>query len=79
MLTPVQVATGAGEMYSDEVQQIQNLSHHGTQQLLADLKSTSAMCWLHWASPSQQVSAHGRYSFLHVFVCFTLQALFVVS
>ena len=38
MLTPVQVATGAGEMYSDEVQQIQNLSHHGTQQLLADLE-----------------------------------------
>ena len=34
----VQVATGAAEMYADEVQQIQNLSHHGTQQLLADLE-----------------------------------------
>lgn len=32
------VATGAAEMYSDEVQQIHNLSHHGTQQLLADLE-----------------------------------------
>lgn len=34
----MQVATGAAEMYSDEVQQIHNLSHHGTQQLLADLE-----------------------------------------
>ena len=38
MLTRVQVATGAAEMYSDEVQQIHNLSHHGTQQLLADIE-----------------------------------------
>ncbi len=38
MLTSVQVATGAAEMYSGEVQQIHNLSHHGTQQLLADLE-----------------------------------------
>ena len=38
VLTPSQVATGAAEMYSDEVQQIHNLSHHGTQQLLADLE-----------------------------------------
>lgn len=34
----MQVGTGAAEMYADEVQQIQNLSHHGTQQLLADLE-----------------------------------------
>ncbi len=38
MSTPLQVATGAAEMYSNEVQQIHNLSHHGTQQLLADLE-----------------------------------------
>ena len=38
VLIPLQVATGAAEMYSDEVQQIHNLSHHGTQQLLADLE-----------------------------------------
>ena len=38
MLTRVQVATGAAEMYSDEVQHIHNLSHHGTQQLLADIE-----------------------------------------
>ncbi len=34
----MQVATGAAEMYADEVQQIQTLNQHGTQQLLADLE-----------------------------------------
>ena len=35
---PLQVASGAAELYADEVQQIVSLSHHGTQQLLADLE-----------------------------------------
>ena len=34
----VQVATGAAELYADEVQHIHKLSPHGTQQLLADLE-----------------------------------------
>lgn len=38
VLVRLQVASGAAELYADEVQQIASLSHHGTQQLLADLE-----------------------------------------
>lgn len=38
VLVHLQVASGAAELYADEVQQITSLSHHGTQQLLADLE-----------------------------------------
>ena len=34
----VQVASGAAELYAEEVQQIQSLTLHGTHQLLADLE-----------------------------------------
>lgn len=34
----VQVASGAAELYAEEVQQIPTLTPHGTQQLLADLE-----------------------------------------
>ena len=34
----VQVASGAAELYAEEVQQIHSLTPHGTHQLLADLE-----------------------------------------
>ena len=34
----LQVASGAAELYAEEVQQIRSLTPHGTQQLLADLE-----------------------------------------